>query len=68
MGTYTYVSYFVEEDVIPIQKQIVKLREELDARAPYMDSRAYEAASHRLDIIGFSLEMLLEPVPKSFGG
>lgn len=68
MSTYTFVRYFDEHDVDGLHREMDKLDADLEKRKEFMTDEAYRAASDRLAVICLQINMLIEPVPRPFGG
>jgi hypothetical protein len=68
VATYTYVSYFMEDDVAPIKAEAAALRADFEHRMGAMEPEAVEACKTRLFLVEKSIELLTEPVPRPYGG
>ena len=68
MGTYTQVRYFAEEDMTDLDAAIPALVADWEGRRPHVHPLAAEAGTRRLEMLTRARTLLVEPVPRSFGG
>ncbi len=70
MATYTYVRYFTPDDPLidELRETIKELREDFDLRRPFIGGEAAAAGDQRLALLELAADLLVEPVPKPFGG
>lgn len=70
MSTYTYVSYCTDqsEGMPELKEAYHKLAADLERRKDAMDPRAADAFGRRIENLRLAWALLLEPVPKPYGG
>ena len=70
MSTYTQVFYFSPDhpDVEALDAAVADLDADFEGRRQFMHPRARAAAQARLALLHAARDLLVEPVPRSFGG
>jgi hypothetical protein len=63
---YTEVQYFNEDDLEKITDAHKELVDNFEGRRPFISKAAAAAMERRLNVIRDGIDMLIEPVPRSY--